>query len=312
MQHQPVLLMEVLEAFNGLHLTHFIDGTLGAGGHAEAILKAHPELVSYQGIDQDLDAIAIATERLKLWQGKLHVTHANFAEFDQVLKKERISKVEGILVDLGVSSMQLDRPERGFSFSKEGPLDMRMNSEGELTAADIVNTWSEKEIGIVFRDYGEEKRWRIAARAIVEARKQKAILTTHDLVNVLRPVLPWNPKKGINPLTLIFQGLRIAVNRELEVLQNFLSRAMDALTPGGRLAVISFHSLEDRIVKDAMRLAASDKWETAGLGGGLFRDKTPTVSLMTRKPIIPTDQEIEANPRSRSAKLRIVECLEAP
>src|SRR5207248_1687051 len=122
--------------------------------------------------------------------------------------------------------------------------------------------------------------------------KQKAILTTHDLSNVLRPVLPWNPKKGINPLTLIFQGLRIAVNRELEVLEAFLSRAMDALVPGGRLAVISFHSLEDRIVKDSMRLAASDKWETSGLGGGLFRDKTPTVSLVTRKPIIPTEEEI--------------------
>lgn len=306
--HLSVLLSEVVEGFKPCHLKVFIDGTLGAGGHAEALLREHPEIETYIGIDQDTQALALAAERLSPWVDKLYLRHGNFADFDQYLKELRIHSVDGMLVDLGVSSMQFDQAERGFSFSRNGPLDMRMNTEQELTAAEIINTWSEQELGTLFREYGEEKKWRLAAHAIVQARKQKPILTTLDLVEVLKPFFPWNPKKGINPLTLIFQALRIAVNQELNVLEIFLPKAIDYLSESGRLAVISFHSLEDRITKNAMRLAASDKWNTSGIGG-LFQDKKPIVSLTTKKPIGPTEEEVELNSRSRSAKLRIVEKL---
>lgn len=308
MHHHPVLLQEVVEIFKNCELTQFVDGTAGAGGHAAALLEAHPEIEVYIAIDQDTTALTLASNHLAQWKEKTIFIHGNFADFDHYLKKQGITKVNGILVDLGVSSMQLDQAERGFSFSKMGPLDMRMNQQGAVTAADIVNTWSEEELGALFRDYGEEKRWRIAARAIAVARSRAPILTTQDLVDVLKPALPWNPKKGINPLTLVFQALRICVNRELEVLNTFLPKAIDTLAPAGRLAVISFHSLEDRIVKQQMRFAASDKWDTAGIGG-MFLDKDPLVTLKPRKPIIASDIEVKENPRSRSAKLRCVEKL---
>jgi 16S rRNA (cytosine1402-N4)-methyltransferase len=306
--HHSVLLAEVVQAFASLSLQVVVDGTLGAGGHAEALLKAHPEIEYYIGIDQDPHALALAKERLKPWESKLYLRHGNFAQFDEWMKELSLSEANGILVDLGVSSMQLDQPMRGFSFMHEGPLDMRMNPQEELTAAEIVNKWSEQELGRIFRDYGEEKQWRFAARAIVEARHSHPFVTTHDLKVVLTPVLARFAKKGIHPLTLVFQALRICVNRELEILETFLPQAIDFLAPKGRLAVISFHSLEDRIVKREMRLAASDKWETSGLSG-LFRDKQPSVKLITRKPIEPGLEEVQMNPRSRSAKLRIVEKL---
>lgn len=306
--HLSVLLHEVVNLFESTPLKIFIDGTLGAGGHAEAILKAHPEIELYIGIDQDPQALEIAKGRLEPWHHKLAFKHGNFSDFDLFLKERSLTHVDGILVDLGVSSMQIDQPARGFSFSKEGPLDMRMDTTQGSTAADLVNTLSEGDLGRIFRDYGEEKRWRLAAKGIVEARQLKTIETTTDLINILRPLLPWNPKKGINPLTLIFQALRIAVNRELDVLETFVPQAIDALNLQGRLAVISFHSLEDRIVKQEMRLAADDKWETSGIGG-VFRDKKPTVKLVTRKPIEPSEEEVNLNPRSRSAKLRCIEKL---
>ncbi|MBS4164380.1 Ribosomal RNA small subunit methyltransferase H [Candidatus Protochlamydia amoebophila] len=308
--HRSVLLEEVIEAFQTVQLKVFIDGTLGAGGHAEAILEHHPEIELYLGIDQDSNALNIANKRLEKWKQKILLKQGNFSQFDIFLKEIGFSSMDGLLVDLGVSSMQLDQPERGFSFSKDGPLDMRMNPEGKLTAADIVNTWSEHDLGKIFRDYGEEKKWRLAARTIVQARQVKQILTTTDLANLLKPVFAWNPKKGINPLTLIFQALRICVNRELDVLEQLVSKTFDYLKPGGRVAVISFHSLEDRIVKNELRLAASDKWETTGLGSGLFRDKKPVAKLVNRKPICPHEKEIKENPRSRSAKFRIAEKLE--
>ncbi|WP_068468989.1 16S rRNA (cytosine(1402)-N(4))-methyltransferase RsmH [Candidatus Protochlamydia phocaeensis] len=305
--HRSVLLDEVLQAFEATALTVFVDGTLGAGGHAEALLRRHPEIKCYLGIDQDPQALALAGARLEPWKDKIQLRQGNFSQFDQFLKELGLANMQGILVDLGVSSMQLDQAERGFSFSREGPLDMRMNPQGPLTAADIVNTWSEQELGRIFREYGEEKKWRAAAHAIVQARKIKPFQTTVDLAVALRPVLPWNPKKGINPLTLIFQALRICVNGELDVLEQLLPKAIEYLSPKGRLAVISFHSLEDRLVKTQMRLAASDKWDTVGLGSGLFRDKEPTVSLITKKPVVPTEEEVAGNPRSRSAKLRVIE-----
>lgn len=311
MQHQPhypVLLAEVVDAFSSKPLSIVIDGTLGAGGHAEAILEAHPEIQAYIGIDQDPHALSLSSERLKPWASKLILKHGNFAQFDQFLKELSLPKPDAILVDLGVSSMQLDQAMRGFSFMQEGPLDMRMDPTNELTAAEIVNTWSAQELGRIFREYGEEKQWRAAARVIVEARQSQPFTTTAELKAVLTPALARYAKKGIHPVTLVFQGLRLCVNRELEVLETFLPKAIDLLAPGGRLAVISFHSLEDRIAKNEMRLAASDKWETSGLAG-LFRDKDPIVKLITRKPIEATEEEVSLNPRSRSAKLRVVEKL---
>lgn len=302
--HFPVLQNEVLQAFAGMPLHVYVDATLGAGGHAAAILNAHPEIDLFLGIDQDATALEIARLKLTSWP-TVRLVKSNFSQLPNFLKENHLSHVNGILIDLGVSSMQLDQPERGFSFMREGPLDMRMNREQELTAAEIVNTWSEEDLGRIFREYGEEKRWRAAARAIIQARSKNKMVTTHDLAEALRTVLK-PTKKGISPLTLAFQGLRIAVNDELSVLENLLPQAIEALAPGGRLAVISFHSLEDRIVKNAFRYAASDKENTSGIGG-VFIDKEPTATLVTRKPIIAEEEEVKRNPRSRSAKLRILE-----
>jgi 16S rRNA (cytosine1402-N4)-methyltransferase len=305
--HVPVLLTEVLQAFEGCHLKIFVDGTLGAGGHSAAILEAHPEIELLVGIDQDPTALEIARKRLLPWKEKARFIHSNFSHMKTLLDEQGIQQVNGILLDLGVSSMQFDQPEKGFSFMHEGPLDMRMNPKDPLTAADIVNTWSEQDLGRIFREYGEEKQWRQAARVIVSARNKEPILTTKALADILRPLFTWK-KKGINPLTLIFQALRICVNKEIEVLEKVLPQAIDLLDTGGRLAVISFHSLEDRVVKNTFRYAADDKLDTSGIGG-MFIDKDPTVSPITRKPVSATEKEVEANPRSRSAKLRAIEKL---
>lgn len=305
--HISVLLQEIIKAFDGKSLHTYVDATLGAGGHAEKILEYHPEIETFVGIDQDEVALKIAKERLKKWQHKTHFVEGNFTKLKDHLSKLHFSKIDGMVLDLGVSSMQLDMAEKGFSFMREGPLDMRMDPNGALTADEIINTWPERELGRIFREYGEEKQWRAAARIITAAREKKPIGTTLELAELLRPIFSWK-KKGINPLTLIFQGIRIAVNDELEVLKNVLPQAIDLLAPQGILAVISFHSLEDRIVKETFRFAASDKYDTSGIAG-VFLDKDPQVSLLTRKPIIPSEEEIRNNPRSRSAKLRIIQKL---
>ncbi len=302
--HFSVLLDEVLNLFQSLSIRSFLDGTLGAGGHAYGILDSHQELREYVGIDQDPLALNLSEKRLITFKNKLLLKRCNFSEFDRLTLP--IAQFDGILVDLGVSSMQLDTAERGFSFTKEVPLDMRMKPNAELTAKEIVNTWSEGALGEIFRGYGEEKRWRQASKIIVQARLSKTIETTSDLSNILKPIFPWNPKKRINPLTLIFQALRIAVNEELKRLADFLPKAVHALNPGGRLAIISFHSLEDRIVKQQFNHLASDKWNTSGIGG-VFQNKDPTVRIITKKPIVPGEKEILENPRSRSAKLRAIE-----
>lgn len=305
--HASVLLHEILEFFHEKQLHTFVDATLGAGGHSEAILKAHPEIEMLIGIDQDPVARQIANKRLAPWVSKVKIVTGNFSELGKHLSALGIQTVDGIIFDLGVSSMQFDIPEKGFSFMRDGPLDMRMDPSNELTAAVIVNTYSEAELSRIFRDYGEEKRWRAAAHAIAEARKHKYISTTFELAEALSVALRPHPfKKGIHPLTLVFQALRIAVNGELEALEKTIPVAIDYLAPGGRLGVISFHSLEDRIVKNAMRFAASDKMNTSGIGG-LFLDKEPIVDVLTKKPVSPTTEEIELNPRSRSAKLRVIE-----
>lgn len=305
--HVPVLMSEVLEAFEGCTLTTFVDGTLGAGGHTKALLAAHAEISLAIGIDQDPSALHLASQFLTSWEKKTKLIHGNFENMPSILASLGIQHVDGILLDLGVSSMQLDLPEKGFSFMREGPLDMRMDPTSPLTAGEIINTWSEQELGRIFREYGEEKQWRAAARIIIAARDKKPILTTVALAEVLRPIFSWK-KKGINPLTLVFQGLRISVNRELAVLEAILPQAINLLGPKGRLAVISFHSLEDRLVKNAFRFAASDKHDTSGWGG-VFLDKKPLVKMVTRRPLCASDAEVAHNPRCRSAKLRVVEKL---
>lgn len=305
--HASVLLTELLQCFDGKSISVFVDATLGAGGHSEAILMAHPEIELLIGIDQDPIARGIAEKRLSPWNHKVKIIPGNFSNIENYLLQSNTPQLDGIIFDLGVSSMQLDLPEKGFSFMREGPLDMRMDPSNSLTAADIINTWSEQDLGRIFRDYGEEKQWRHVARCIVREREKMPINTTLELSEILQRHLSWN-KKGIHPGTLVFQALRICVNNELEVVEQAIPIAIEHLAPGGRLAVISFHSLEDRIVKNAMRYAASDKEDTSGIGG-IFLDKTPIVHMITRKPIVPGEEEIEKNPRSRSAKLRVVEKL---
>lgn len=304
--HTSVLLHELLSFFKDKTLHTFVDGTLGAGGHSEAFLREHPEIELLIGIDQDPVAREIAKKRLSPWGDKVKIIAGNFSHLAQHLDKIGIKCIDGIIFDLGVSSMQFDQAEKGFSFMKEGPLDMRMNPEGPLTAADVVNTFEENELARIFRDYGEEKRWRAAARTLVVARKNGPIKTTLQLVEALKPAFPGYFKKGIHPATLIFQALRICVNDELKVIEKALPVAIERLAPGGRVGVISFHSLEDRIVKNVMRDAASDKMSTSGIGG-MFLDKEPIVTLVTKKPVSPSEEEMKSNPRSRSAKLRVVE-----
>lgn len=308
MHHQSVLLSEFLNVFSGLQIATFVDGTVGAGGHAKALLDAHPEIKLLVGIDQDPDALALAAETLAPYGEKVRLLKGNFAEIVKLLAEINITAVDGILVDIGVSSMQLDRPERGFSFMREGPLDMRMDPQGPLTAADIVNTWDEWDIGKVFRDYGEEKQWRRAAKAVVERRERQPFETTKDLADCIESAIKLPPYAKIHPATLVFQGLRIAVNRELERLKCFIPDALKLLNLSGRLAVISFHSLEDRIVKENFAYFASDKESTSGIGG-MFLDKKPEARLLTRKPVVATPSEVQSNPRSRSAKLRALEKL---
>jgi len=301
--HLSVLMDEVVESFSAVNLEYFVDGTLGAGGHSAQILGQHPEIKRFMGVDQDPDALEIASERLAEWSGKAVFQKGNFSELKEHLVKNGMEKVDGILLDLGGSSMQFDRPERGFSLQKDGPLDMRMDPEEPLTAEEILNTWSEAELGRLFKRYGEEKRWRAAARAVVAARP---LHRTLELVEALTSVLG-RPRRGkIHPATLVFQALRLAVNKEIERVESVIPQAIDCLRPGGRLAVISFHSLEDRIVKQQFRYLADDKESSRGIGG-VFLSKEPVVNLITRKPIVPGEREIEHNPRSRSSKLRVVE-----
>jgi 16S rRNA (cytosine1402-N4)-methyltransferase len=291
-KHLPVLTKEWLSFLAGYEVKIYVDGTLGAGGHAEAVLKKHPEIQQLIGIDQDPSALKIATERLKEWSSKIITIRGNFSEIDLHLNLQGILSADAILLDLGVSSMQLDEPERGFSFMQDGPLDMRMDPENPVTAEEVVNTYTETELGDIFRVYGEERRWRLAAKAIVHARKQKPIQTTQQLVEVLQAVFPRPSPRRIHPMTLVFQGLRIYVNQELEVLRQTLPKALQLLAPGGVLGVISFHSLEDRIVKNVFRTAAKEN---------------PDLELLTKKPLQATREEMHENPRSRSAKLRVIE-----
>jgi len=305
--HTSVLLKEVLGALTPRAGETFVDGTLGGGGHAEALLEAGAQVI---GLDQDADALDFAKEnRLHRFGERFHPVRANFSRLGEVLDELHIAQVDGVLLDLGVSSWQLDTAERGFSFQREGPLDMRMDREGALTAADIVNTAEADELARIFREYGEEPNARRIAARLVSARGAARFETTMQLALAVEEIIP---RRGrIHPATRVFQALRIAVNREMEVLGSVLLQAAARLSPGGRMAVITFHSLEDRMVKEFFKLRS-----TAELDRPEWPAPRPNPDYifhaLTRKPVIASAEEQQRNPRSRSAKLRAVRKIEPP
>ncbi|HRH42741.1 MAG TPA: 16S rRNA (cytosine(1402)-N(4))-methyltransferase RsmH [Pyrinomonadaceae bacterium] len=302
--HTSVLLAETIELLEPERGGIFVDCTLGLGGHSEAILQLS-EKTQVIGIDQDLDAIAFAKKRLEKFGERFKVFHANFSEIAEVLEEAKIDKVDGVLADLGVSSLQLDSESRGFSFRFDAPLDMRMNADSdESTAAELLETLSEFEIARIIYEYGEERLSRRIARRIVEKRERgESPKTTKELADLVARSVPFNKKDRIHPATRTFQALRIAVNRELEILESFLRSAIDKLNKNGRLAVISFHSLEDRIVKRTLQ-KLSGKCECPPNFPICVCGAEKQIEILTRKPQVPTDFEIETNPRARSAKLR--------
>ncbi len=306
--HRPVLPAEVLDALRPHSGGTYVDCTLGAAGHAVAILDASAPDGRLLGIDADRDALALAAARLRPYGERARVAHANYRELDAVLAQTMTPPVDGILMDLGVSSMQLDRPERGFSFQADGPLDMRLDQTQDISAAELVNTLPERELADVIFEYGEERFSRRVARAIVERRARSPFRTTGELAQAVSAAVHGRPG-GIHPATRTFQALRISVNGELDGLREALPKAVDALKPGGRLAVISFHSLEDRIVKRQFAAASGRCVCPPGLPecrcGAHAR-----LRVITRKPLVASEAEQRANPRSRSAKLRVAEKLD--
>lgn len=281
-----------------------IDGTLGAGGHSYALLEAGAGEIL--GLDRDQMALEIAEERLQPFAERVHTTHGSYLEMQSAAQALGWNQVDGILLDLGLSSMQLDRPERGFAFMHNGPLDMRFDrSSGLPTAADVVNLWDESELSNIFYKYGEEPKGRKLAQAIIRARPLE---TTQDLAEAILKAAPRRYNDKIHPATRVFQALRIAVNDELGAVEQVIPLAIDLLRPGGHLAIITFHSLEDRIVKQAFKLASTDCICPPKVPICVCGHKA-SVHLVNRKPLIPADNEIAENPRSRSAKLRVVEKL---
>jgi 16S rRNA (cytosine1402-N4)-methyltransferase len=306
-KHVPVLSQEVAKLLNLAPGKNYIDATLGFGGHSDIILQGNAPDGRVLGIDQDQVALDYAKQRLAGSGERFSFAQGNF-EMVATLAKD-FPVTGGILADIGVSSVQLDDAGRGFSFTHEGPLDMRMDKGQTLTASEVVNTWEETRIVRVIRDYGEERFASRIAHTIVEARAKQAITTTLELAAIVSSAIPrkfW--PKGINPATRTFQGIRIAVNNELGVLQDFLPAATDLLQPGARLAVITFHSLEDRIVKDYFR-ARANPCTCPPEFPKCICDKVADIKIITKKPVTATEEEIGDNPRSRSAKLRVIEKL---
>ncbi|MEA2603892.1 MAG: rRNA (cytosine1402-N4)-methyltransferase [Acidobacteriota bacterium] len=280
----------------------FVDATVGLGGHSEALLQASPD-VQLVGIDRDSQALERAERRLAAFGSRVRLVQANFHQIDRALSGlgvHGVRSIAGVLADLGVSSLQLETAERGFSFRLDGPLDMRMGL-AELTAADLVNQASEGELETIFREYGEERQARRIARAIGRARLEKPIATTGELRRLVGSVVGGRREERIDPATRVFQALRIEVNQELAGLEAFIQGAVDMLETEGRLVVISYHSLEDRIVKNTLRDLAQGEVD---LVTGRPRAETQLIEVLTRKPQRPSEEEVAFNPRSRSARLR--------
>jgi 16S rRNA (cytosine1402-N4)-methyltransferase len=303
--HKPILVDEVTQFLNLRGEIMIIDATLGLGGHSEAILKAQPT-AQVIGIDQDREALSRAKERLANFGDRIRTFHANFSEIVSVVARAGIERVDGVVADLGVSSMQLDDPKRGFSFRYDAPLDMRMNPEpGKMTASELLETFDEEEIANLIYRYGEERKSRRIAHRIIERREQgRPVRTTVDLANLIEKAIGRSPKEKIHPATRTFQALRIAVNDELGILERFIENSVDLLKTDGRLCVITFHSLEDRIVKRAFQ-KLSGKCQCPPRIPQCVCGAAKRVEVLTRKPVTPGEAEMAENPRSRSAKLRV-------
>ena len=308
-QHKSVLLQECIDALNIRPDGVYLDGTLGGAGHSSQIARRLTEGGRLIGVDRDRTALAAAKERLAPYADRVTLVHSNFAEIDAILDSLGIPAVDGMLFDLGVSSPQLDDASRGFSYMADAPLDMRMDKDDALTAGAVVNTWPQGELRRILYDYGEERYAPQIAAAICRAREKAPVETTLELVDIIRSAMPAQAlREKQHPAKRSFQAIRIAVNDELGAVSRMMQAAVGRLNPGGRLAVITFHSLEDRIVKSEMQQAARGctcppEFPVCVCG------KKPLVKLVTRKPIVSGPAELEENPRARSAKLRVAEKL---
>lgn len=306
-KHKSVLLNETIDGLNIKPDGIYVDGTLGGGGHAYEVCRRLGEKGSIVGIDQDAAAIEAASARLKDFGEKITIVRSNYCDMKSKLHELGIDKVDGIVLDLGVSSYQLDTAERGFSYREDAPLDMRMDTRQKMTARDIVNDYTEADLYRVIRDYGEDKFAKNIAKHIVQARAVKPVETTAELSEIIRASIPMKfQKKSGHPAKRTFQAIRIELNRELDVLRDSLDDMIDLLNPGGRLCIITFHSLEDRIVKSAFRknenpCTCPPDFPVCVCG------KKSKGSIITKKPILPSEEELEYNSRSKSAKLRIFE-----
>jgi 16S rRNA (cytosine1402-N4)-methyltransferase len=305
-QHTPVLLNEIIENLNIKEDGIYVDGTLGGAGHSKEIAKKL-KTGKLIGIDQDMNALKKSEEVLSPYKDNVILVHNNYENIDVVLKELNIPKVDGILLDIGVSSHQLDEESRGFSYHNDAPLDMRMDKSNTISAWDVVNNYSQKELEQIIFDYGEDRWAKRIAEFIVMEREEKAIDTTLELVSAIKKAIPKAVRmEGNHPAKKTFQAIRIEVNRELEVLKNSIEKMVDLLNPGGRLLIITFHSLEDRIVKEHFRELYKDCICPPEIPQCVC-EKRREIKIITRKPIIPSDKEISDNPRSRSSKLRIAE-----
>lgn len=305
--HVSILLDQVIDGLNIKPTGTYVDGTLGGAGHASHVCAKLQAGGHFVGIDQDADAIAASSLRLKPYGDIVRIVRSNYADMVNVLHDLGIEKVDGILLDLGVSSFQLDTRERGFSYRMDAPLDMRMDDRQEITAATVVNEYSERELFHIIRDYGEDRFAQNIAKHIVAARQQGPIMTTAALAEIVDASIPMKMKKqGGHPAKRTFQAIRIEVNQELSVLEQNIQDMIDLLNPGGRFCIITFHSLEDRIVKKAFR-TAQDPCVCPPDFPVCVCGRKSKGKVITRKPILPDAEEMETNPRSRSAKLRIFE-----
>jgi len=307
--HEPVLIKEVVSLLVVGQGGIYVDGTLGDGGHAAAIVERAGTGVFVLGLDRDCDALGRAEKRLKKHNRQIRMVHGNYADMREIAREEGIESVDGVLLDVGVSSEQMDDGNRGFSLMHDGPLDMRMdNSSEEVTAADLVNRLPEKELSTVLAEFGEERMAARVARAIVKEREKGPILNTMRLAVIVEKAK--GGRRGrIHPATQTFQALRIKVNDELGLLEKGLESGLQLLKKNGRMAVISFHSLEDRIVKKFF-LRHAGRIESLQAGGSRWIGEKPEMAILTRKPVTASDEEVFANPRSRSAKLRVAEKVE--